>query len=700
MSVETSIETFDLHLNNVLDGGIPAPSFNILAGQPGTGKTIFCQQLLFHHITTHPDSSVLYLTTLSEPPAKILRFMRGFTFFHADLIGSTIHIDDIGGTLRKNSLEEVLKTILSKVQKVDAEVLVIDSFKAIRDFTEDKEVFRKFIYRLAIRLYNEGCTAILVGEYDTQRLTSGAEFAIADGIISLTLKLVAGEYQRTLQVMKLRGRNAWLGPIPFIIVPEGITALTSGLSNPVSSELRRRTCEPTGITGLDALLNGGLCRGRAIILSGVSGTGKTTLSLQILSNASKCGQRGLYYSFEEPAADLLTTAASFGWELHSKLESGLIRLVHIPQTAIRIEENLKAIRDDIEEFQPDWVVLDSFSLFLHRVKNDAIIREKTYQVKNMVYQANAVGLLLSDIPADAPEQFSRFGVEETIGDGTIRLSSKMKHTARHRFIEVYKMRQVNHVTGQHRMEISGNGIEVMYIPPSNHGKLKSPSPLTFSPVQPLFHDEIRYGSAWLVRGQAGIGKSTLALQFAAEGLQNGESVLFITADTIQNGLEKMNIQPEQYQKKHKFHLLDGYSGSQKGLNLTDGSGLLYVIARTMESYDPPLRIIFDSVTPLAASFNSAQFIDLIQQKNRLLRQPGVVILDTHLHENMDNEPLPELLNVYDIVMDLFSTAGADFSEGTENRRYLRMRKSRGGRTDRTAVPFSISAEQGIVIDAP
>src|SRR5919199_4991912 len=125
-----SLPTGTPNLDSVLGGGIPAYSLNVIAGQPGTGKTILAQQMLFNHIRQHADAKGLYLTTLSEPTVKVVRYMQHFRFFNADDFGERVLYQDVGLFAREHPLSELTDHILRLVEEHRPEVLVIDSFKA------------------------------------------------------------------------------------------------------------------------------------------------------------------------------------------------------------------------------------------------------------------------------------------------------------------------------------------------------------------------------------------------------------------------------------------------------------------------------------------------------------------------------------------------------------------------------------------
>lgn len=455
------------NLDAALGGGIPLYSLIFIAGPPGSGKTTLAQQILFSHIRNNDTAKTLYCTTLSEPTVKIVRYMQQFTFFDADAFGERVIYHDLGHIIRDQALSEVNEAIMRLVEEQQPTILVIDSFKAIRDLSSDIGTFRRFCYDLSVRLTSARCTVFLVGECDSPDIISGAEFAVADGILYLGMSYQEGEPRRFLQLLKLRGQPIEMIPFPMTITSEGLHLFSSSFT------LRQRQADwggtgeraATGIAGLDALLHGGIPRGYCIILAGVSGSGKTTCALQTLVHGAMQGEKGLFFAFEETPARLYQVAAGLGWDLAGLERQGLLRFVFIPQDFIRVEEHLEVMVREFDTFRPHRFVIDSFSVYLHKVQDPAIQREKTYQLAGLARRAGALGLLISDTPSNEPQRLSRYGVEETVADGTISLWTELQGLQRRRYIEIYKMRAVDHVMGRHRMEITDQGIEVFYVPP-------------------------------------------------------------------------------------------------------------------------------------------------------------------------------------------------------------------------------------------
>src|SRR4051812_41776614 len=150
-------------LDAILGGGIPSRSVTIVAGEPGSGKTIFTLQALFHH--ARRGKKTLYFSTLSEPSLKIIRYMQQFSFFDASLVDDRVVFVDLGMALRSGGGDKALRQILDRVESESPDFVVIDSFKAIHDLLPAEGQNRIFVYDLAVSMAAWGTTTLLVGEY-------------------------------------------------------------------------------------------------------------------------------------------------------------------------------------------------------------------------------------------------------------------------------------------------------------------------------------------------------------------------------------------------------------------------------------------------------------------------------------------------------------------------------------------------------
>ncbi len=176
--------------------------------------------------------------------------------------------------------------------------------------------------------------------------------------------------------------------------------------------------------------------------------------------ATKFKEKGIFFSFDETTERLIANAWSMGWDIKSEIDKGNIEIIFIPQTDILIEKHLLMIKEKIENLGAKRIAIDSASIFVHKVCDPQVVREKIFQLGTIVQNSQSVGLFATDISYGS-NTISRFGVEETVVDGVIFLTSEEKGLRRERFIEIYKLRNTSHANGKRKIEIKRGGIKLM-----------------------------------------------------------------------------------------------------------------------------------------------------------------------------------------------------------------------------------------------
>ncbi|HHY48000.1 MAG TPA: response regulator [Firmicutes bacterium] len=207
-------------LDRVTGGGIPAESINLIAGMPGTGKTILAQQVVFANASD--EMPAVYLTTLWEPLEKAIRYLQRFSFFDPDRMASCIKYLDVSERILQDGASCMPHIILDLIRSNSPRIVVIDSFKALRGFSTSGTEFRRLMYRLSQILSAYSCTAFWIGDYTEASIEIYPEFAAADGIIFLENRNIGDRDQRRLRVMKLRGSDYIPGEHPFRITARGL----------------------------------------------------------------------------------------------------------------------------------------------------------------------------------------------------------------------------------------------------------------------------------------------------------------------------------------------------------------------------------------------------------------------------------------------------------------------------------------------
>jgi circadian clock protein KaiC len=524
------------NLDELFCGGLPVGSVIVLAGSPGTGKTILSQQVCFHSASA--QHVVLYFNTLSEPTAKALRNLSQFSFFSSEKVGAGgVQFIDLGVILRTQGLSEASQLIMEQVKRLKPALVVIDSFKVFDDLARSPEELRKFDYELAINLMAWEVTTLLLGEYAAHDISTNPLFSIVDGVVLMSQRPQSGEQQRFVQVVKVRGTAHSREEHPFAITASGVEVFAPRLT--IKREDRGvggARCK-TGIVKFDELLGEGISRGSSLLIAGVAGTGKTVLLLEFIYRGALAGEKGIIFSFEETQERLLAAAHGLGWDLQSQIDAGMVEVVFIAQPDIMVEHHLLMIRECVETSGARRVAIDSVSVFLHKVKDPEIDREKVFQLASIIQNTQAVGFFATDIPYGA-NQISRFGVEETVVDGIVLLSSVEQGFDRERYIEVYKLRNTAHLQGRHNMVIGAGGISVFLRYGVQAERRKDSSRLDATRrlssgvpgLDALCGGGLLERSVTLVSGSAGIGKTTLGLQFMLEGARRQEPGLFVALE--------------------------------------------------------------------------------------------------------------------------------------------------------------------------
>lgn len=360
MSDDKRIHTGIENLDRILGGGFPVASINLIAGGPGTGKTMLVQQVAYGIAT--PQRKVLYLTTVSEPMHKILRYVQTMPFFDAEKIVGSIRYEDLGGMLQKGRVDEVMGAIGDLVQSESPAVLVIDSSKALSDLAPDTQTFRRALYKLTGQLTASACTTFLLGEYapeDAQRLP---EFAVADSILELTNERRGIRTYRYLSVAKLRGSGFLDGRHAMRLTSQGVQLFPRFRTpeSPVAYEAGVARAS-IGVPALDDILGGGIISGSTTLAMGPTGTGKTILALGFAIAAAQRGENAVFVSFQEDLTQLRAIAAKFGWDVQSLSDAGRLSMLCVSPVELDVDEHVIKVVDAIAAAKAGYVVLDSVS---------------------------------------------------------------------------------------------------------------------------------------------------------------------------------------------------------------------------------------------------------------------------------------------------------------------------------------------------
>ncbi len=450
-------------LDDVLGGGLPEFSFNLIAGGPGGGKTTLAHQIMFG--TASPERPALYITILGEPPLKMLRYQQQYAFFDDTRIPDDVRFVHFGSELMEHGLETVLAKIIHEVETASPKLVFVDSFRSVvrKSMEPGQMELQSFVQRLSLHLTSWEATTFLIGEYEEHETECNPIFTVADGIMWLSQATHRNSSVRKLQVVKMRGQAPIPGLHTMKISDAGIRVYPR-LPSPdrpranISHHGERRM---TGIAAFDEMLGGGIPAGYSVMIVGPSGSGKTILSTQFIRQGIAQGERGVSAVFEKRPDEYLTTAPG-AHELGALVEQGMLTMLYLRPLDLSVDETMEEIAAAVNASGATRVVIDSlmgFELALAPTFREDF-RESLYRMVGALVDLGVTVLMTAELVDSYTElRLSPHGVS-FLTDGIVlqryvELDGKLRKA-----IVVAKMRGFGHSKELRLYEIEPGGIVI------------------------------------------------------------------------------------------------------------------------------------------------------------------------------------------------------------------------------------------------
>lgn len=445
--------TGDPRLDAVLGGGLILHSITLISGAPGNGKTLLAEKCLFTNATLERPG--LYLSTVSEPLDKLLRYGQSLTFFDPTQVGRSVIYEGLGSTLDRDGLRGVLERIDDLIKDYHPGLVVIDSFKAIRPFAANESDFRRFLHDLAGRLTALAISSLWVGEYRPEEAVSSPEFAVADAVVDLTTKRFGERSIRYLSVLKLRGSNFTSGEHAYRLTSDGLM-IYPRLADPIDES----PFEPgtqrlsTGIPALDEALADGYWPGSATLIAGPTGAGKTTMGLHFLFAGAAVAEPGILVTFQESQSQLIHLIEGFGWAITDPM----ITIMNRSPVDLHIDELIYDLLDRIEEAKARRIVIDSLNDLTIAAPDELRFREFTYSLVQRLVRAGVSVMFLLEVPdLFRITRLSNLGISHA-SDNVILLQHAPDGPVMKRGLTVLKTRGSSHEYRVREFHITTNGI--------------------------------------------------------------------------------------------------------------------------------------------------------------------------------------------------------------------------------------------------
>jgi circadian clock protein KaiC len=364
--VTTLVKTGIAGLDDVLLGGVPRHNNLIVEGAPGTGKTTLGLGFIYAGAFDHGEPGAIVSFELDA--AKLLRDAAGFGWDLQGMIDAgKIKIIQTSPAVLLSEFRNTEGVFAESLRAMGAKRLLIDGLTPMRLYAEAHDLpFREDVHLLIEGLNRLGVTTMVTAERDEAPASAAHERFVFDTIISLTRAENRRRVQRRLTVQKSRGQD-FLGGSHAMRIEAGcgVHVYRRAQSRPIAlQEQPTSTLRlSTGSAAIDAMMDGGLYAGSVTMVSGISGTGKTVLSVQFLTAAIAAGHKTLLVTLDEHPRQLMRNAGSLGFDLEAQLERGDMFIHYESPLELDLDVHFEHVTSLIEQEGIDCVVFDSCAVY-------------------------------------------------------------------------------------------------------------------------------------------------------------------------------------------------------------------------------------------------------------------------------------------------------------------------------------------------
>jgi len=364
-------------LDEITNGGLPRGRPTLVCGAAGCGKTVLAMEFVLRGALTYGEPGVIM--TFEENAHELATNFASLGYnLNALAARKKIVVDNVA--IERSEIEETGEYDLeglfvrlgNAIDTIGAKRVVLDTVEALFAGFSNVSILRAELRRLFRWLKDKGVTAIITGERGEGTLTRhGLEEYVADCVIVLDHRVEDQTSTRRLRILKYRGTAHGTNEYPFLIDDEGITVLpvtSVGLAHAVSEKR-----VPTGIPRLDTMLGGrGYYQGSSVLVSGTSGTGKSSVAAAFAHAACARGERCLILAFEESPDQIIRNMRSIGYDLGQWVKNGRLQIHATRPSYSGLEVHLARMHKQVADFKPAVIVIDPITNFISAGQEDEV----------------------------------------------------------------------------------------------------------------------------------------------------------------------------------------------------------------------------------------------------------------------------------------------------------------------------------------
>ena len=453
--VLTGIQGFD----EITEGGLPRGRTTLIMGGPGCGKTVFALQTLVNGARLEHEASVF--VAFEESTAQIIANASTFGwdlpaltkkklfFLDAHLTPEVVKAGDF-------DLTGLLCLLEAKAAEIHGTRIVFDGIDVLLSLLDDPIAERREIYRIRDWLLKTGLTGIVtqkVGTNESEHRYSFLQFMV-DCVVILRHQVVNGSAFRNLRVIKYRGSGFSGDEFPISLTTQGMQLTHRGPTELEYAVTDERIS--SGLPRLDNMLRGGYHRGSNVLISGAPGTAKSTLSGLFAAAACQRGERTLYVSFDEGAAQIVRNLRSVGIQLTPHLKSGLLKMYSTRTRGPNIEDQFSDLRAKVRQHNPRCLVVDPLSALSTKIAHLASA-DAAQQFLDFLKGEGITVVNTSLMDGLSTDEATATGIS-TIADTWIHVSYVVQDGERNRALTIVKSRGTGHSNQVRELTLSDEGV--------------------------------------------------------------------------------------------------------------------------------------------------------------------------------------------------------------------------------------------------
>lgn len=456
-------------LDDVLGGGFPRDRIILAVGGPGCGKSALSMEYIYRGASEYGEPGVYY--SFEESRDEIHTNAASFNWDFETLADEkkvyTGFFDiqpDVNIEVGEFNLEALFFRIESAISAVGARRLVLDGINNLLSGFSNERIVRSEIMRLFRWLKEKDISVLVTGEKGVDTWSKlGFEEYLCDGLIVLSNSVQENFTTRHLRVIKCRGMNHGTDEYPFLINNHGIN-IVPVINADFDYKVVSNKYVSSGINAVDEMLGPkGFIKGSTVLITGTSGTGKTSISAAFVEAACSRGEKAVYFAFEESADQVIRNLKSIGINLDKWVKKGLLKIHSTRSTTTGLEGHLVSLKNLVIEHEPDVAVVDPITAF-RPVANTNQIKLMLIRLNDFLRSRQITTILTSLSHSGNHDELSDIPMS-SLADTWVVLKVLNSSNERNNILQIMKSRGMSHMKQPREIYFTSNGflMEDLYI---------------------------------------------------------------------------------------------------------------------------------------------------------------------------------------------------------------------------------------------